>query len=605
MNHKKLSIYTLLVVVLALLLAGCGLLGDGAEDVEDEVDEVVDVTDPADEDVEEPEVAEADLESLEILLLESFPVQVNAIASGTLPNACWTLQEPTPRLEGNTFVINLTRRRLPDEVCTQAVVPFDKVIPLDVQGLPAGTYTVIANDISESFSLEADNVVPEDEPTPATGIDDSGGISGVVWHDLCAVAGGEGGEPLLPSDGCVALEGDLYVANGLLEVDEPGLAGVQVRLGSGACPGVEELTTEITDAEGEFSFADLAPGAYCIYVDALDDVNTDILIPGTWTAPEVSDQGVIQADVTVAGEEVTTDVNFGWDYEGLPVPEEVDTIDEGDAAEDTCIDSASFVADVTVLDNEILPPGFVFTKTWRLSNDGTCTWTDNYELAFVGGDQLGAPDAVPLQQTVEPNETADLSVQFIAPNEIGTFRSNWMLRNDEGELFGIPDVEVFWVQIQVTIAEVPEPGSVISGIVFSDLCVVDAQGEVIDGECVETDDDELIADGEFNLSEPRLEGITVSRAEGACPATEEAEVIATTATGEDGRFMFVGVEAGSYCIFVDPEAGDNAELLPGQWTFPDVTEGIIGSTVTIGANEWVSEIIFGWDFEGDLEPFPN
>ncbi len=50
-----------------------------------------------------------------------------------------------------------------------------------------------------------------------------------------------------------------------------------------------------------------------------------------------------------------------------------------------------------------------FVKTWRLRNDGSCTWTTAYDLAFVDGDRMGAPTSwIPKQ--VKPGESIDISV---------------------------------------------------------------------------------------------------------------------------------------------------------------------------------------------------
>jgi len=48
-----------------------------------------------------------------------------------------------------------------EAVCTEALVPFEQNIPLDVYGLERGTYTVNVNGIEESFELTTDNVLPE------------------------------------------------------------------------------------------------------------------------------------------------------------------------------------------------------------------------------------------------------------------------------------------------------------------------------------------------------------------------------------------------------------------------------------------------------------
>src|SRR5215211_5720715 len=64
----------------------------------------------------------------------------------------------------------------------------------------------------------------------------------------------------------------------------------------------------------------------------------------------------------------------------------------------SCRDSAIFVEDVTVPDNTRLTAGEEFTKTWKLQNTGSCTWTD-YTIAFVSGDRMDAPDSVPVPET--------------------------------------------------------------------------------------------------------------------------------------------------------------------------------------------------------------
>jgi len=45
-------------------------------------------------------------------------------------------------------------------------------------------------------------------------------------------------------------------------------------------------------------------------------------------------------------------------------------------------DAASFVRDVTVPDGTKMEPGDDFTKTWRLLNAGTCSWTTAYRLVL-------------------------------------------------------------------------------------------------------------------------------------------------------------------------------------------------------------------------------
>jgi inhibitor of cysteine peptidase len=96
--------------------------------------------------------------SLEILILESFPVQVQVQVSGYLMNGCVELVDVTAEQEEDTFVLTLnTRRPAGDVMCTEALVPFDTAVSLDVYGLPAGSYSVVAGDQQAEFNLDMDN----------------------------------------------------------------------------------------------------------------------------------------------------------------------------------------------------------------------------------------------------------------------------------------------------------------------------------------------------------------------------------------------------------------------------------------------------------------
>lgn len=108
--------------------------------------------------------------------------------------------------------------------------------------------------------------------------------------------------------------------------------------------------------------------------------------------------------------------------------------------------------DVTIPDDTEMAPGQTFTKTWRLVNAGTCTWSSDYDIVWFSGEQMEAPDSVPLPGSVTPGESVDISVDMTAPTESGTFQSNWKLRNASGQLFGIGAGEglPFYVRIIVS-----------------------------------------------------------------------------------------------------------------------------------------------------------
>jgi hypothetical protein len=108
--------------------------------------------------------------------------------------------------------------------------------------------------------------------------------------------------------------------------------------------------------------------------------------------------------------------------------------------------------DVTVPDESTFRPGDVFTKTWRLVNAGDCTWTENYAIVWFSGEPLGSARIQFLDSPVRPGESVDLSVELTAPSQIGTYQSNWKLRNTDGQLFGLgPQGDApIWVRIHVS-----------------------------------------------------------------------------------------------------------------------------------------------------------
>lgn len=125
-------------------------------------------------------------------------------------------------------------------------------------------------------------------------------------------------------------------------------------------------------------------------------------------------------------------------------------------------DKVSFVKDVTVPDDTKLQTGSAFTKTWRLQNAGSCTWTSGYKLVFDHGDGMGGPKDVQLTTgTVAPGQTIDVSVNLTAPANPGTYQGFWKLRNPSGVLFGWGDKanSAFWVKIVVEAAAQQPPAN--------------------------------------------------------------------------------------------------------------------------------------------------
>ena len=104
-----------------------------------------------------PGIGLATVERIDILILESFPVQIFVIVSGYLPNPCTEIGPIIQTREGKTFFVTI-KTYCSQEICIQVIAPFEEIIPLDVYGLSAGTYTVDVNGVQGSFVLEIDNI---------------------------------------------------------------------------------------------------------------------------------------------------------------------------------------------------------------------------------------------------------------------------------------------------------------------------------------------------------------------------------------------------------------------------------------------------------------
>ena len=113
-----------------------------------------------------------------------------------------------------------------------------------------------------------------------------------------------------------------------------------------------------------------------------------------------------------------------------------------------CTDSAAFVNDMTIPDGTIVKAGEPFLKVWRLENNGTCPWAERYTLVFAGGEQMGAPDSVPLRVT-QPGETLDIAVDMTSPEIEGEYRADFEIHDPDGNIIPVDNGTILWVIITV------------------------------------------------------------------------------------------------------------------------------------------------------------
>ncbi|MBK6617337.1 MAG: hypothetical protein WAT53_07685 [Nitrosomonas sp.] len=106
-------------------------------------------------------------DGVELIVTETFPVQVFLKVKGNFSNGCHAPGRVDHRLKDNRFEIvistaNLVSDNDPPQVCTTALVPFEKIIPLPVYGLSAGNYEYTVNEkVTGSFELKSDNNLPD------------------------------------------------------------------------------------------------------------------------------------------------------------------------------------------------------------------------------------------------------------------------------------------------------------------------------------------------------------------------------------------------------------------------------------------------------------
>ncbi|NPA06223.1 MAG: hypothetical protein GXO54_02330 [Chloroflexi bacterium] len=115
----------------------------------------------------------------------------------------------------------------------------------------------------------------------------------------------------------------------------------------------------------------------------------------------------------------------------------------------------------------------------------------------------------------------------------------------------------------------------IVGMVWEDRCPPEAATLF----CREDATYGLIGDGARQPDEPALANIVVQLAQGSCPGT----VLSVASTDAQGRFVFEGVQPGTYCVRIDPDDPANAMVRDGIWTYPVVGQSQVEVTVAPGA----------------------
>lgn len=135
----------------------------------------------------------------------------------------------------------------------------------------------------------------------------------------------------------------------------------------------------------------------------------------------------------------------------LPVSAQEIEADDRPTMEPACTNALWFFQDITIPDGTQVSPGDRLDKRWLVQNAGTCNWGERYQIRLEAGSNMG----VPQQQALYPARSGlelTIRMNFIAPDEAGTYRSAWQAYDPDGVPFGDP----FFIEVVVVDNAPPE-----------------------------------------------------------------------------------------------------------------------------------------------------
>jgi hypothetical protein len=107
----------------------------------------------------------------------------------------------------------------------------------------------------------------------------------------------------------------------------------------------------------------------------------------------------------------------------------------------------------SIEDDTVFAPGQTFTMTWRLKNTGTSTWTAGYLLRYYSGNNFGAPKEIAIGKEVPPGGEIDIAIAMKAPVTPGSYRTDWVMSNENRTNFKEP----VFLKIKVAVPVTPTP----------------------------------------------------------------------------------------------------------------------------------------------------
>lgn len=94
-----------------------------------------------------------------------------------------------------------------------------------------------------------------------------------------------------------------------------------------------------------------------------------------------------------------------------------------------------------------------FKKRWVFKNVGTCAWSPDFSLIWVEGELFGAKSVTGFADytttDIQPGEHIDISVPMKAPDKQGTYKGYFMLRSDDGVIYGLGPNGTGWFWLEI------------------------------------------------------------------------------------------------------------------------------------------------------------
>jgi hypothetical protein len=90
----------------------------------------------------------------------------------------------------------------------------------------------------------------------------------------------------------------------------------------------------------------------------------------------------------------------------------------------------------TIPDGTLMAAGQIFTKTWKVQNNGGCAWAPGFKFRLIGGEAIGG-QTLTLTEPVQVGAITELSIEMVAPSgRTGDIRGTWQMSDLNGAYFG-------------------------------------------------------------------------------------------------------------------------------------------------------------------------